>query len=54
MSSPCTVWHIYQARCLLCNWSAEVTGVASYAAQEAADHRASDYHKRQLKERRRW
>ena len=50
VSGPCTVWHIYQARCTLCNWAAEVTSVASYAAQEARDHRASAEHQARLKE----
>jgi hypothetical protein len=50
--TPCRVWTIYQARCLLCGWYEEVTGDPAAAAYSAKLHRAGEEHKENLRERR--
>jgi len=52
VASDCYVWHMHQARCLLCDWSGEVSGVAAEAASEVREHRASAEHQARLRERR--
>ena len=49
---PCRVWTIYQARCLLCGWSEEVTDDPAAAAYSAKLHRAGEEHKENLRDRR--
>jgi hypothetical protein len=51
-ATDCRVWHLYQARCLLCDWSEEVTGDPGGAAYGASVHRASSEHLARLRERR--
>jgi hypothetical protein len=51
MDTRCRVWKLYQARCLLCDWSGEVTGDGPLAARDAREHRGSEEHKRNLAER---
>jgi hypothetical protein len=52
MSTDCRVWNLHQARCLLCDWSSEVTGDAGSAASDASMHRTSSEHIAKLRERR--
>ena len=51
MNTDCRVQELYQARCSLCAWSGEVTGVRAPASYDARVHRASDEHKAKLAER---
>jgi hypothetical protein len=55
MSTPCRVWQMFQARCLLCEWdSPAIYGVdgSSDAADDAVAHRASPEHQAALRLRR--
>lgn len=49
MPTSCRVWATYQARCILCNWSGEVTGDREDAADDASDHRRTQEHRDNLK-----
>jgi len=49
MTTPCRVWAIYQARCLLCDWSGELQGDREGAADDARDHRRTQEHRGKLK-----
>ena len=52
MATDCRVWEMYQARCLLCDWSEEATGDRGSAAYGARVHRESEEHRRRLREER--
>lgn len=47
--SACTVWKMFQARCLLCAWFGEVHGDPGTAADDAREHRRTDQHRSKLK-----
>jgi len=49
MTTSCRVWAMYQARCLLCDWSGEVQADSEGAAYEARDHRRTQEHRDNLK-----
>lgn len=52
MTTSCRVWHLYHPRCMLCEWSGELTNQREGAAYDARAHRASPEHKRKLREAR--
>jgi hypothetical protein len=53
MGTDCRVWTMYQARCLLCEWSSDIlTGDPGEAAGEARYHRQTPEHRKRLRGRR--
>jgi hypothetical protein len=48
MPTPCRVWHLHQARCLMCDWAGEITSDPADAAYDAYLHRRTLDHQARL------